>query len=196
LGGNADYMARLKVREYFMPRLVQPEDEGEFAIPDITFRDRAPAKGFASDGKKAKTWKVSPQIFPTALSPESERLIKEAVDFAVQQYGDRSLPELEAEDRVATAAEKAPSPDPVILKLREAYNTIRSEYERFTSAEHEEVVALGGLHVIGTERHESRRIDNQLADAPDDRATLVRPSSSLACKTTCCGFLAAIALRD
>jgi preprotein translocase subunit SecA len=162
LGGNADYMARLKVREYFMPRLVQPEDEGEFAIPDITFRDRAPAKGFASDGKKAKTWKVSPQIFPTALSPESERLIKEAVDFAVQQYGDRSLPELEAEDRVATAAEKAPSPDPVILKLREAYNTIRSEYERFTSAEHEEVVALGGLHVIGTERHESRRIDNQL----------------------------------
>ncbi len=29
-------------------------------------------------------------------------------------------------------------------------------------AEHNEVVALGGLHVIGTERHESRRIDNQL----------------------------------
>ena len=29
-------------------------------------------------------------------------------------------------------------------------------------AEHEEVVALGGLHIIGTERHESRRIDNQL----------------------------------
>ena len=28
--------------------------------------------------------------------------------------------------------------------------------------EHEEVVALGGLHIIGTERHESRRIDNQL----------------------------------
>ena len=29
-------------------------------------------------------------------------------------------------------------------------------------AEHEEVVALGGLHILGTERHESRRIDNQL----------------------------------
>src|SRR5262249_6720635 len=29
-------------------------------------------------------------------------------------------------------------------------------------AEHDEVVALGGLHIIGTERHESRRIDNQL----------------------------------
>src|SRR5439155_23069479 len=29
-------------------------------------------------------------------------------------------------------------------------------------AEHDEVVSLGGLHIIGTERHESRRIDNQL----------------------------------
>jgi preprotein translocase subunit SecA len=31
-----------------------------------------------------------------------------------------------------------------------------------TDAEHDEVVALGGLHILGTERHESRRIDNQL----------------------------------
>jgi len=34
--------------------------------------------------------------------------------------------------------------------------------KRTTDREHEEVVALGGLHVLGTERHESRRIDNQL----------------------------------
>jgi preprotein translocase subunit SecA len=164
LGGNADYMSRLKVREYFMPRLVQPEDEGEFAIPEVTFRDRPPAKGFApnSDKKNQKTWKASPQIFPTELSKETEQMLKDAVDFAVQQYGERSLPELEAEDRVATAAEKAPSQDPALLKLREVYNLIRKEYEKFTTVEHDEVVQLGGLHVIGTERHESRRIDNQL----------------------------------
>ncbi|HXT23190.1 MAG TPA: preprotein translocase subunit SecA, partial [Candidatus Eisenbacteria bacterium] len=38
-------------------------------------------------------------------------------------------------------------------------------YEDFASqckAEHDEVVALGGLHILGTERHEARRIDNQL----------------------------------
>jgi preprotein translocase subunit SecA len=38
-------------------------------------------------------------------------------------------------------------------------------YEQFAKAcqqEHDEVVALGGLHVLGTERHEARRIDNQL----------------------------------
>jgi len=39
---------------------------------------------------------------------------------------------------------------------------VRSEYDALTDVEHEEVVSSGGLHVIGTERHESRRIDNQL----------------------------------
>ena len=36
------------------------------------------------------------------------------------------------------------------------------EARKITEKEHDEVVKLGGLHVIGTERHESRRIDNQL----------------------------------
>ncbi|MDD2221807.1 MAG: preprotein translocase subunit SecA, partial [Clostridia bacterium] len=39
---------------------------------------------------------------------------------------------------------------------------IEDKYKKQTAAEHDEVVALGGLHIIGTERHESRRIDNQL----------------------------------
>ena len=37
-----------------------------------------------------------------------------------------------------------------------------AEARAITSEEHDKVVAVGGLHVIGTERHESRRIDNQL----------------------------------
>jgi preprotein translocase subunit SecA len=37
-----------------------------------------------------------------------------------------------------------------------------AEARRITEPEHERVVTLGGLHIIGTERHESRRIDNQL----------------------------------
>ena len=36
------------------------------------------------------------------------------------------------------------------------------ELKAQTAKEHDEVVALGGLHIVGTERHESRRIDNQL----------------------------------
>ncbi|WP_204154280.1 preprotein translocase subunit SecA [Leptolyngbya sp. CCY15150] len=161
LGGNADYMSRLKVREYFMPRIVQPENEDSVSVTKVMAGGRGKGQGF-TPGKKAKTWKASPQIFPTDLSQEAEATLREAVDFAVATYGERSLSELKAEDIIATAAEKAPTDDAVLLKMRDACNLVRLEYERFTHAEHDEVINLGGLHVIGTERHESRRIDNQL----------------------------------
>jgi preprotein translocase subunit SecA len=163
LGGNADYMARLKLREYFMPRIVRPEDD-TFAVTNVMQGDsRSRGQGFAGGSdRKIKTWKASPQIFPVELGKPIQQQLREAVDFAVQQYGMQSLAELEAEDKVATASEKAPTDDAVILKLRQVYNQIRQEYEQYTRVEHEEVVQLGGLHVIGTERHESRRIDNQL----------------------------------
>ncbi|MEH2061210.1 MAG: preprotein translocase subunit SecA [Nostoc sp.] len=163
LGGNSEYMARLKLREYFMPRIVMPEDEDSFSVqrPAGSPTGHGGGQGFAP-GKKVKTWRASPEIFPTQLTKETEKLLKEAVEIAVREYGDRSLPELEAEDKVAVAAEKAPIDDPVIQKLRSAYNRIKQEYEQFTTREHDEVVGIGGLHVIGTERHESRRIDNQL----------------------------------
>lgn len=41
-------------------------------------------------------------------------------------------------------------------------NAAMTAAKKITEAEHAKVVAAGGLHVIGTERHESRRIDNQL----------------------------------
>ncbi|MBC7363547.1 MAG: preprotein translocase subunit SecA [Candidatus Aminicenantes bacterium] len=44
----------------------------------------------------------------------------------------------------------------------EQYQKAYEEALKITQEEHEKVVALGGLHIIGTERHESRRIDNQL----------------------------------
>jgi preprotein translocase subunit SecA len=165
LGGNSDYMARLKVREYLMPQIVRPEDDDLMvSVPGIDMKKRDKGQGFADNGngKKPKTWKPSSDIFPCVLSPETETKLKETVKFAVSTYGLQSLSELDAEEKIAVAAEKAPSDDPVILKLREVYRDIRREYEALTGEEHKLVVDKGGLHVIGTERHESRRIDNQL----------------------------------
>ncbi|MEO1445305.1 MAG: preprotein translocase subunit SecA, partial [Cyanobacteria bacterium J06635_11] len=165
LGGNADYMARLKVREHFMPRVVKPEDDEKFSVAQVAAAKSGGKKGDAQgfgDTKKKKTWKVAPQIFPTDLSQDTKTALKEAVDFAVKTYGAQSLSELAAEDKIAVAAEKAPTDDPVIQRLRDVYNQVLDEYEVITSAAHDEVIDLGGLHVIGTERHESRRVDNQL----------------------------------
>ncbi len=162
LGGNSEYMARLKVREYFMPRIVQPDNEDTFGVHTASGLPSANSagEGFVP-GRKVKTWKASPQVFPVEISKGTEKILKEAVEAAVREYGERSLPELEAEEKVAVAAEKAPTQDPVIQKLRDAYQAVKREYENFTHAEHDRVIGLGGLHVIGTERHESRRVDNQ-----------------------------------
>jgi preprotein translocase subunit SecA len=45
---------------------------------------------------------------------------------------------------------------------RPKWDEIFTRYKAQTDVEHDEVVALGGLHITATERHESRRIDNQL----------------------------------
>ena len=47
-------------------------------------------------------------------------------------------------------------------KMRERYRKAYNEFKVVTDAEKKKVIAVGGLHIIGTERHESRRIDNQL----------------------------------
>src|SRR5579883_847056 len=45
---------------------------------------------------------------------------------------------------------------------RDKWDEIYTAYKQETDAEHDEVVKLGGLFIVGTERHDSRRIDNQL----------------------------------
>ena len=49
-----------------------------------------------------------------------------------------------------------------VIAARARYAELHKEFKQETDKEHERVLATGGLHIIGTERHESRRIDNQL----------------------------------
>ena len=49
-----------------------------------------------------------------------------------------------------------------ILNARKQFNELVKKYEEKIKEEKKKVIAAGGLHIIGTERHESRRIDNQL----------------------------------
>ena len=52
--------------------------------------------------------------------------------------------------------------DPAILAVRADFDALYHKYKEITDAEAEKVRAAGGLFIVGTERHESRRIDNQL----------------------------------
>ncbi len=52
--------------------------------------------------------------------------------------------------------------DEQVLKAREIFKELNEKFRKETDKEKEEVIKAGGLKIIGTERHESRRIDNQL----------------------------------
>ena len=66
------------------------------------------------------------------------------------------------EQLLAECDSYAETSDPEILAIREKYKQLLSKYKNAIADEAEKVRAAGGLFIIGTERHESRRIDNQL----------------------------------
>ncbi|MFZ2414022.1 MAG: preprotein translocase subunit SecA [Candidatus Cryosericum sp.] len=61
-----------------------------------------------------------------------------------------------------TKADPKKQPEQYERQYKEQYDTLLAEYKGSWAKEHDEVVSLGGLFILGTERHESRRIDNQL----------------------------------
>lgn len=77
------------------------------------------------------------------LGGNPEFLVKERLE---KQFG-KSEAELSEEEQ---------------LRFREQFEKLLEQAQQEAGQKREEVVALGGLHVLGTERHESRRIDNQL----------------------------------
>ena len=66
------------------------------------------------------------------------------------------------EELIVESNSFAETENPDILAARAAYNEAYARHKADTNAESEQVRAAGGLFIIGTERHESRRIDNQL----------------------------------
>ena len=158
LGGNSDYMARLKLREVLLPRLVRPEDGHRPPVP--LQRNAAPA-GF-SEAPSSSSSRHSGNLYPCTLTDDTDQLLASLARNLVSAWGDRALTLIELEERIATAAEKAPTEDAQIQELRAAIAQVKAEYDAVVKQEDARVREAGGLHVIGTERHESRRVDNQL----------------------------------
>jgi preprotein translocase subunit SecA len=76
-----------------------------------------------------------------------------------------------SETATATLTAAAPAEQPMVLFQQEGkiyqvpleqWKPVYDQFAEQCRAEHDEVVALGGLHILGTERHDARRIDNQL----------------------------------
>ncbi len=158
LGGNSDYMARLKLREVLLPRLVKPEEEHKPPVP----LQRNAAAGFSEAAVVNAPPRSNDSLYPSPLSDTSDQALGQLARDLVKAWGDRAISVIDLEERIATAAEKAPTEDPQIQALREAIAQVKGEYDAVVKQEEGRVREAGGLHVIGTERHESRRVDNQL----------------------------------
>ena len=168
LGGNSDYMARLKLREVLLPKLVKPEEDHKPPVPLQRRNDSSVGFGGGSDDlseKKSKPPSESAAIgnlYPCLLTDETQKILIDLESQLIKEWGDRTLTSIELEDRISTAAEKAPTKDTLIQSLRNAITEVKAEYDVVVNQEELQVREAGGLHVIGTERHESRRVDNQL----------------------------------
>jgi preprotein translocase SecA subunit len=81
---------------------------------------------------------------------------EDAIREAQRSYESTRQEYVKIVEEVREELEKAPE------AYRQRFEEILGKYQKLCAEEREKVVAAGGLHIIGTERHESRRIDNQL----------------------------------
>ena len=87
---------------------------------------------------------------------EARKPYEAAVAEAEHVYEQKRKDHVQVIEEVREQLEKAPD------AYSQDFNEILEKYEKTCSEEREKVVAAGGVHILGTERHESRRIDNQL----------------------------------
>ncbi len=87
---------------------------------------------------------------------EARKPYEAAVAEAERVYEQKRKDHVQVIEEVREQLEKAPD------VYSQDFKEILEKYEQTCSQEREKVVAAGGVHILGTERHESRRIDNQL----------------------------------
>ena len=91
-----------------------------------------------------------------ARCEELRRPYEETIREAQRDYESKRQEYVRAVEEIREKLEKAPE------AYRQRYEEMLESYKKVCAEEREKVIGAGGLHIVGTERHESRRIDNQL----------------------------------
>ena len=140
LGGCPSTMSRIKVRSVLI-------DEGVISKEEAATLPPNPAEDY----------------FPCPINEDVLFALKDAAIAIKKAKGD-DLTALDIDDILTIATDTTESEeDPeYIIKLRDAAEAVKDLYKAILDEEKEVVIKNGGLYVIGTNRHESSRIDNQL----------------------------------
>jgi preprotein translocase subunit SecA len=122
------------------------------------------AEGVISNKEAAKL-PPSPEddYYPCPLNDDLSFMLKDATAAVKKSFGsDLTAIQLDEILTVASDTTEAEDDPEYIVKLRDAAEAVKEAYSEITDAEKEEVLKAGGLYVMGTNRHESSRIDQQL----------------------------------
>ena len=140
LGGCPGTMSRLKTRSVLISQGVISADEASTLPP-------APAEDY----------------FPCDIDDDVEFMLKDAASAMKKEFGsDLTAIQLDEILTVATDTTESEEDPEYIIKLRDAAEAVKDTYKPVLSAEKDSVKSKGGLYVMGTNRHESSRIDMQL----------------------------------
>lgn len=140
LGGCPSTMARIKTRSILEQQGVISKEEAETLPP-------TPPEDY----------------FPCDLDEEITFMLKDAASAIKKAHGsDLTAIELDELLTVATDTTESEEDEEYIVKLRNAAEAVKESYAKVLADEKEAVKKSGGLYVMGTNRHESSRIDNQL----------------------------------
>eukprot|EP00871_Galdieria_phlegrea_P004048 jgi/Galph1/4644/GphlegSOOS_G3239.1 len=115
-----------------------------------------------SDSKLENTYSSMENIFNIALSSVTKEMLKTFMEKLRLCISNNNLSYIQFEETIMLASKNLNHSDYLSVELQKVYQSLISEYKPIFLKEQAEVIILGGLHVIGTERHDSRRIDNQL----------------------------------
>lgn len=140
LGGCPTTMSRIKTRSFLLEQEVLSAEEASKLPP-------SPAEDY----------------YPGPLADEVLMMLKEAAAATKMEFGsDLTSIDLDEILTVAFDTTEAEDDPDYIVKLRDAADNIKETYGELLEKEKEAVKQSGGLYVMGTNRHESSRIDNQL----------------------------------
>ena len=140
LGGCSRTMSRIKARSYLVDGGLISEEEAKKLAP-------TPPEDY----------------FPCPLDEDTDFLLKDTLSSMKKAFGsDMTAIQLDEVLTIATDTTEAEDDSEYIVKLRDTVEAIRGAYSNITDEEKKLVQAAGGLYVMGTNRHESSRIDNQL----------------------------------
>lgn len=142
LGGNHSQMAALNIRSLLADALLPMEESSKVYSPDEEF-------------------------YPTDMPGDLEKRLADAVQgIAATPVGEETKTFLDVEELVASVGGEAPfeanESANALMDLRKAFSELKTLYKDALAEEKDQVIKAGGLYVLGTTRHESRRIDNQL----------------------------------